>query len=180
MINNQLTCLCCGLRFTGPPPKPFVKKFHDACKHTHLEEMGGSIFCTNCGAFEGYELCKDVCKHTHLDEKDGNVFCTDCGLFEEYELIDELCTDLEYHVKIQKDKNNLNEHSKVKELREAATKLGVKRVTVMSKKQLCEILGIKISNEGKYILKNTKTGEEHKFKTLQEISNKFNICLGLI
>ena len=102
--------------------------------------------------------------------------------------MNELCTDFEYHARIREDKtekgyrvnDNLNEHSKVKKLREAATKLGVKRVTVMSKKQLCEVLGIKISNEGKYVLKNLKTGEEHKFKNQKEISTKFNICQGSI
>ena len=145
MIDNQLTCLRCGLKSTGPPPIPFVYKPYD-----------------------------DVCKHTHLEEKNGNTFCTNCGLFEEYESINELCTDHEYHARIQKDKNNLNEHSKVKDLREAATKIGVKRVTVMSKKQLCKVLGIKISNEGKYILKNLKTGEEHRFKNKKLI----NLNLG--
>ena len=127
---------------------------------------------------------KDLCKHTHLESQNGNVFCVECGLFERYELMNELCTDFEYHARIREDKtetgyrinNNLNEHSKVKELREAATKLGVKCVTMLSKKQLCEVLGIKISNEGKYILKNIKTGEEHRFKNQKEISTKLNIC----
>ena len=102
--------------------------------------------------------------------------------------MNELCVDFEYHARIRKDKteknyrvdDNLNENSKVKELREAATKLGVKCVTMMSKKQLCEALGIKISNEGKYVLKNLKTGEEHRFKNQKEISTKFNICQGSI
>ena len=125
-----------------------------------------------------YNNYENTCKHTRLESYNGNVFCTNCGLFKEYELIDELCTDLEYHVRIQKDKNNLNEHSKVKDLREAATKIGVKRVTVMPKKQLCKLLGIKISNEGKYILKNLKTGEEHRLKNQKEISDKFSICQG--
>ena len=155
MIDNQkFTCLRCGLRSTGPPPTPFVKE----------------------GKTENYE---EVCKHTHLDSQNGNVFCTECGLFERYEVMNELCIDFEYHARIREN-SNLNEHSKVKELREAATKLGVKRVTTLSKKQLYEALGIKISNEGKYVLKNLKTGEEHKFKNMKEISNKFNICLGLI
>ena len=181
MIDNQLTCLRCGLRFTGPPPIPFVGKFKDhKCKHTHLENQNGSVFCTNCGQIEGYKLYEDACKHTHLEEKNGNTFCTNCGLFEEYESIDELCIDHEYHARIQKDKINLNEHSKVKDLREAATKIGVKRVTVMSKKQLCKVLAIKISNEGKYILRNLKTGEEHRFKNQKEISDKFGICQGSI
>ena len=60
------------------------------------------------------------------------------------------------------------------------TTIGVKRVTVMSKKQLCKVLGIKISNEGKYILRNLKTGEEHRFKNQKEISDKFGICQGSI
>ena len=127
-----------------------------------------------------YKNYEDACKHTHLESYNGNVFCTNCGLFEEYELINKLCTDLEYHVRVQKNKNNLNEHSKVKDLREAATKIGVKRVTVMSKKQLCKVLGIKISNEGKYILKNLKTGEEHRLKNQKEISDKFSIPQGSI
>ena len=50
----------------------------------------------------------------------------------------------------------------------------------MSKKKLCEALGIEISGEGKYILKNINTGEEQKFKTIQEISDKFNICRSVI
>ena len=57
--------------------------------------------------------------------------------------------------------NNLTEYSKVKELRKAAINSGIKCVTMMSKKQLCEVLGIKITNEGKYILKEIKTGEKH-------------------
>ena len=139
------------------------------------------------GNYEYYE----VCKHTRLENMNGNVFCVECGLVDRYELVHELCIDYEYHAKIRESKtvndpvnpkkdNNLNEHTKVKELREAAKKLGVKCVSIMSKKQLCEILGIKILNEGKYVLKNLETGEEHKFKNMKEISTKFNICLGLI
>ena len=145
MVDKQLVCLRCGLRFTEPPPIPFV------------------------GA---------KCKHTNLENINGNVLCTNCGLFEKYESIDELCTDYEYHAKVQEDKNNLNEHSKVKDLREAATKIGIKRVTVMSKIQLCKVLRIKISNEGKYILKNLKTGEKHRLKNQKEISDKFGTCQG--
>ena len=48
----------------------------------------------------------------------------------------------------------------------------------MSKKQLCKALGIKNPNEGKYILKNIKTGEEHRLKNQKEIADKFGICLG--
>ena len=177
MIDKQLTCLRCGLRFTGPPPIPFVgKKFK--CKHTHLENINESIFCTNCGLINEYKPYDDTCKHTHLAEENDNTFCTNCGLFEEYESIDELCVDYNYHARIQKDKNKLNEHSKVKDLREAATKIGVKRVTVMSKKQLCKVLGIKILDEGKYVLKNLKTGEKHRLKNQKEISDKFGICQG--
>ena len=131
---------------------------------------------------------ENICKHTHLGNIDGNVFCEECGLFERYELMNELCIDFEYHARIREDKtekgyhinDNLNEHSKVKELREAATKLGVKCVTMMSKKQLCEALGIKISNEGKYVLKNLKTGEEHRLKNQKEIHTKFNVYQGSI
>lgn len=139
------------------------------------------------GNYEYYE----VCKHTRLENMNGGVFCGECGLFERYELMNELCTDFEYHFAITHRKtintpvnppkdSSLNEHSKVKELREAAKKLGFKYTTTMSKKRLCEILGIEISNEGKYVLKNLKTGEEHKFKNIKEISTEFNICLGLI
>ena len=178
MVDNQLVCLRCGLRFTGPPPIPFVEKKRIKCEHTHLENINGSVFCTNCGLIDEYIPYDDMCKHSHLAEEDDNTFCTNCGLFEEYESIDELCVDYNYHVKIQKDKNNLNEHSKVKDQRKAATKIGVKRVTTMSKKQLCKVLGIKISDEGKYILKNLKTGEEHRLKNQKEISDKFGICQG--
>ena len=45
----------------------------------------------------------------------------------------------------------------------------------MSKKKLWEALGIEISGEGKFILKNINTGEGQKFKNKQEISDKFNI-----
>ena len=103
-----------------------------------------------------------------------------CGLFEEYESIDGLCVDLNYYAEIQENKSNLNEHSKVKDLREAATKIGVKRVTVMSKKQLCKFLGIKNSNTCKYILKNKITGKEHRLKNQKEIADKFGICQGSI
>ena len=184
MVDNQLVCLRCGLRFTGPPPIPLAEEKKTKCEHTHLEENNGTIFCVNCGLIEGYELYKDASNHTHLGEEDNNTFCTNCGLFEEYESIDELCVEHNYHARIQKDKINHSkvhfEHSKVKDLREAATKTGVKRVTVMSKKQLCKVLGIKISNEGKYVLKNLKTGEEHRLKNQKEISDKFGICQGSI
>ena len=86
--------------------------------------------------------------------------------------------DLSYHAEIQENKANLNEHSKVKDLREAATKIGVKRVTVMSKKQLCKVQGIESSNKGKYILKNIITGQEYRLKNQKEISDKFGICQG--
>ena len=140
-----------------------------------------SVAVLNCGLIEGYEyLYENVRKHNHLKKKDNGTICTNCGLFEKYESIDELCVDYNYHAKIQKHKNNLNEHSKIKDLRKAATKIGVKRVTTMSKKQLCKVLGIKISNEGKYILKNLKTGEEHRLKNQKEISDKFGICQGSV
>ena len=178
MVDNQLVCSRCGLRFTGPPPIPFVKGEKTKCKHTRLENMYGTVFCTNCGLVDEYIPYDDTCKHPHLAEKNDNTFCTNCGLFEEYESINDLCVDLSYHARIQENKTNLNEHSKVKDLREAATKAGVKRVTVMSKKQLCKVLVIKNSNEGKYILKNLKTGEEHRLKNQKEISDKFGICQG--
>ena len=71
--------------------------------------------------------------NTHLAENNDNTFCTNCGLFEEYESIDGLCVDLNYYAEIQENKADLHEHSKVKDLREATTKIGVKRVTAMSK-----------------------------------------------
>ena len=176
MVCNQLVCLRCGLRFTGPPPIPFVERKKNKCKHPRLENMCGTRFCTNCGLVDEYIPYDGTCKHPHLAEKNDNTFCTNCGLLEEYESIDDLCIDLSYHARIQENKAGLNEHSKVKDLREAATKIGVKRVTVMSKKQLCKVLGIESSNTGKYILKNLKTGEEHRLKNQKEIANKFGIC----
>ena len=180
MVDNQLVCLRCGLRFTGPPPIPFVKKKgKNKCKHSRLEHMYETIrFCTNCGLDSKYIPPDDTCEHHHLIEKDGKQFCTNCGLFVEYELIDDLCIARSYYAEIQENKAKLNEHSKVKDLREAATKAGVKRVTAMSKKQLCKALGIKDSNEGKYILNNLKTGEEHRLKNQKEIADKFGICQG--
>ena len=159
-------------------PHTICRKKRFKCEHTHLENINEIIFCVNCGQIDEYKPYEDACNHIYLGEEDDNTFCTNCGLFEEYESIDELCVDYKYHARIQEDKNNLNEHSKVKNLREAATKIGVKRVTVMSKKQLCKVLGIKISDEGKYILKNLKTGEEHRLKNQKEISDKFGICQG--
>ena len=50
----------------------------------------------------------------------------------------------------------------------------------MSKEKLCEVLGIEVSGEGKYTLKNINTGEELKFKTIQEIANKFNISKSTV
>ena len=50
----------------------------------------------------------------------------------------------------------------------------------MSKEKLCEVLGIEISGKGKYTLKNINTGEELKFKTIQEIANKFNISKSTV
>ena len=161
-------------------PHTIRKKKRSKCKHSHLEENNGTIFCVNCGLIDGYELYENACKHNHLGKENDNTICTNCGLFEEYESIDELCVDHDYHAIIQEDKNKLNEHSKVKDLKEAATKIGVKRVTTMSKKQLCKVPGIKISNKGKYVLKNPKTGEEHRLKNQKEISNKFGICQGSI
>ena len=134
MVDNQLVCLRCGLRFTGPPLIPFVEKKRSKCEHTHLEENNGTVFCVNCGQIDGYKLYEDAYKHNHLGEENDNTICTNCGLFEKYESIDEPSVDHNYHARIQEDKNNLNEHSKVKTLREAATKIGVKRVIVMSKK----------------------------------------------
>ena len=93
-------------------------------------------------------------------------------------MIDELCVNHSYYAEIQENKAKLNEHSKVKDLRKAATKIGVKRVTTMSKKQLCKVLGIGSSNKGKYILKNLKTGEEHRLKNQKGIADKFGICQG--
>ena len=179
MVDNQLVCLRCGLRFTGPPPIPFVEEEKNKCKHPRLEHMYGMTkFCTNCGLDGKYIPPDDTCEHHHLIEKDGKPFCTNCGLFVEYELIDGLCVDLSYHAEIQENKAKLNEHSKVKDLREAATKVGVKSVTAMSKKQLCKVLGIESSNKGKYILKNLKTCEEHRLKNQKEIADKFGICQG--
>ena len=74
----------------------------------------------------------------------------------------------------------LNEYSKVSDLRKEAARCGVKYISRMSKEKLCEELGIKISGKGKYTLKNINTGEEQKFKTIQEISNKFNICKSTV
>ena len=180
MVDNQLVCLRCGLRFTGPPPIPFVKK--NTCEHPRLESIYGILFCTDCGLDHGITHYNDgdTCKHPHLIEKDGMTYCTNCGLFEEYESIKDLCIPRSYHAEIQENKVKLNQHSKVKDLREAATKIGVKRVTVMSKKQLCKALGIESSNTGKYILKNIKTGEEHRLKNQKEIADKFGICQGSI
>ena len=140
--------------------------------------MCGTRFCTNCGLVDKYIPYDDTCKHPHLTEKGEKTFCTNCGLFEEYESINDLCVDHSYYAEIQENKTNLNEYSKVKDLREAATKIGVKRVTVMSKKQLCKVLGIKSSNTGKYILKNIITGKEHRLKNQKEIAGKFGICQG--
>ena len=118
----------------GTPSNTICKGKKNKCKHTRLENINGSVFCTNCGLIDEYKPYDDTCKHTHLAEENDNTFCTNCGLFEKYESIDELCVDYNYHARIQKDKNKLNKHLKVKDLREAATKIGVKRVTIMSKR----------------------------------------------
>ena len=179
MVDNQLVCLRCGLRFTGPPPIPFVRGERNKCEHPRLERVyGATRFCSNCGLDSKYIPPDDTCGHNHLIEKNGEPFCTNCGLFVGYESIDDLCIPLTYYAEIQENKAKLNEHSKVKDLREAATKAGVKRVTAMSKKQLCKAVGIKNSNEGKYILKNLKTGEDHRLKNQKEIADKFGICQG--
>ena len=66
---------------------------------------------------------------------------------------------------VKKRRNEpLNEYSKVSDLRKAAASRGIKYISRMSKKKVCEALGIENSGEGKYILKNINTGEEQKFK----------------
>ena len=81
-------------------------------------------------------------------------------------------------------KNNgdgpLNEYSKVSDLRKEATIRGIKYISRMSKEKLCEVLGIEVSGKGKYTLKNINTGEEQKFKTIQELENKFNISKSTV
>ena len=168
MVDNQLVCLRCGLRFTGPPPIPFIEKEKTKCEHSRLEKYNVTIFCVNCGQEKG-QFYGTVYKRSHPEEKD-NALCTDCSLFEKYESTDELC----------EDENKLTEHSRFKDLREAATNIGVKHVTTMSKKRLCEVLGIKFYDKGKYIIKNLKTGEEHEFKTQKEISDKLGVCKGSV
>ena len=80
MVDNQLVCLRCGLRFTGLPPVPFVEKEKIKCKHTRKENMNGTVFCTNCGLVDEYIPYDDTCKHSHLGEEDDNTFCTNCIL----------------------------------------------------------------------------------------------------
>ena len=162
-------------------PYHLLKK-NNTCEHPRLESIYGTLFCTDCGLDHGLTHYddEDTCKHPHLIEKDGMSYCTNCGLFEEYESVKDLCIPRSYHAEIQENKVKLNEHSKVKNLREAATKIGVKRVTVMSKKHLCKVLGIESSNTGKYILKNIKTGEEHRLKNQKEIADKLGICQGSV
>lgn len=181
MVDNQLVCLRCGLRLTGPPPIPFVQK-KNTCEHPRLENMYGTLFCTDCGLDHGetpYDNNdKGTCGHPHLIEKDGMSYCTNCGLFEGYEFVNDLCIPRSHYAEIQKNKTNLNENSKVNDLREAAKANGAKCVTMMSKKRLCEVLGIENQNKGKYILKNIKTGEEHRLKNQKEIADKFGIRQG--
>ena len=50
----------------------------------------------------------------------------------------------------------------------------------MSKKKLCEALGIEITGKGKYSLKNISTGDIQDFKNIQEISDKFKITKWLV
>ena len=160
-------------------PYHLLKK--STCEHPRLESIYGILFCTDCGLdheITHYDDDGDTCKHPHLIEKNEMPYCTNCGLFEEYESVKDLCIPRSLHAEIQENKIKLNEHSKVKDLRKAATKIGVKRVTVMSKKQLCKVLGIESTNTGKYILKNIKTGEEHRLKNQKEIADKFRICQG--
>ena len=144
--------------------------------------MYGALFCTDCGLEHGktpYDNNdKGTCGHPHLVEKNGMSYCTNCGLFEGYEFVNDLCIPRSHYAEIQKSKTNLNENSKVNELREAAKANGVKCVTMRSKKRLCEVFGIENQNKGKYILKNIKTGEEHRLKNQKEIADKFGIRQG--
>ena len=172
----------CGLRLTGPPPIPFVEK-KNMCEHPRLENYYGTLFCTECGLAHGetpHGGNDDTCDHPHLIEKDGMSYCTNCGLFEGYEFANDLCIPRSHYAEIQKNKTNLNENSKVNDLRKAAKANGAKRVTCMSKKQLCDVLGIKNQNRGKYVFKNEKTGEEHRLRNQKEIADKFGICQGSI
>ena len=153
------------------------KKKNFRCKHTHHEEYYGIIFCVNCGLEKSCNPY-NVCDHNFFEDND--TICKNCGLINGYESINELCINYNHHVKLESKKTNLNENSKVNDLRKAAKANGIKCVTMMSKKQLCEALLIKITNEGKYVLKNIKTNEEFKFKNITEISTKFNISTGHI
>ena len=146
--------------------------------------MCGTLFCTDCGLVQGEtphdddNIDQSTCGHPHLIKKDGMSYCTNCGLFEGYEFVNNLCIPRSNYAGKQKNKTNLNENSKVNDLREAAKANGVKCVTMMSKKRLCEVLGIENKNKGKYILKNIKTGEEHRLKNQKEIADKFGIRQG--
>ena len=131
-------------------------------------------FCTNCGLDSKYIPPDDTCEHHHLIEKDGKQFCTNCGLFVEYELIDDLCIARSYYAEIQENKAKLNKHSKVKDLREAATKAGVKRVTAMSKKQLCKALGIKDSNEVPALKKDHRKVVKHEQRMFSFLANEMD------
>lgn len=56
-INDQLTCLRCGLRFNGPPPPPFLKdlEYYKICKHLRMDNINGNIFCADCGLVDRVE-----------------------------------------------------------------------------------------------------------------------------
>ena len=187
-------CADCGYHFVDGDPKYRHPSQYEDCKHSHKEKIDDRLTCLRCGLrLNGpshpppllkYSEYYKICKHLCFDDINGNIYCTDCGHIDRVELINEHYEDFDHYVEEpnhckdekvkpvnnipKKCKNkNLTKYSKVKELRKAATDLGIKCTTIMSKKQLCEVLGIEISNEGKHILKNTKTGEEHKFKTLK-------------
>ena len=83
-IEDQLTCLRCGLRFNVPPLPPLIKYS------------------------EYYKICKHVC----IDNISGNIYCTDCGHIDRVELINEN-ENLGWHTK-RTTETNLTEYSKVK------------------------------------------------------------------
>ena len=68
-----------------------------------------------------------------------------------------------------------------KELKELAKQRGIKYFSRMSKKKLCEIMGISLAKKPtKITLRNTATEETLEFPSIYRASKELNVTPGLI
>ena len=146
-INDQLTCLSCGLRFDGFKRTRFTKSSssqdYEYCNHSHREEDNGTIFCINCGLVDRVALqnsIDDLEFGHHLSRKDQmpeseprSETTPKPGIRTKTKTITTKPKPTPIPVA---DLKPIPEHASADELREIARERGIKYYTRMSKKQL--------------------------------------------